>query len=96
MAKLLETLTELNDKIDTLAQRQQEMLDEIARLRSLNDDLSQELDETRARLHKAELDVEFLTMSHRLADTPEAVIETRRHIARLIRSLDLCINMLKE
>ena len=89
MAKLLDTLTELNGKIDALAQRQQEMLNEIARLRSLNDDLSQELDETRARLHKAELDVEFLTMSHRLADTPDAVIETRSHLARLIRSLDL-------
>jgi len=40
--------------------------------------------------------VEFLTMSYRLADSPDTIVSARRRIARLIRTIDSCISMLKE
>lgn len=47
------------------------------------------------RRRRTEKDVEYLTMSHRLADNPDTIIETRRHISRLIRNIDRCLEMLE-
>ncbi|MBD5298353.1 MAG: hypothetical protein HDS22_00030 [Bacteroides sp.] len=60
------------------------------------EDLQQELEEKKRELDIARTDAEFLTMSHRLASSPDSIISTRRHIARLIRTIDNCISMLKE
>lgn len=76
-----------------LQRRQRE---QIVRLEKENEDLRTQLSETRAELDNTRKDVEFLTMSHRLADSPDSVISARRRIARLIRTIDNCISMLKE
>lgn len=78
----------------TAAHRQ--MRERVARLEEENEDLRRQLAETRAELDSSTKDVEFLTMSHRLADSPDSVISARRRIARLIRTIDNCISMLKE
>ncbi len=70
--------------------------EQIVRLEKENEDLRTQLSETRAELDNTRKDVEFLTMSHRLADSPDSVISARRRIARLIRTIDNCISMLKE
>lgn len=70
-----------------------------ARIKSLEDEnalLSRKLEETEMKLRQAETDSEFLTMSHRLADSPDSIISARRRIARLIRTIDNCISMLKD
>lgn len=54
------------------------------------------LAEKEKELQRALTDAEFLTMSHRLADSPDTIISARRQIARLIRNIDNCISMLKE
>ena len=93
---LITILRELDDKIIEITAVHQKLQDKIAKLEEENDNLRQELEETRARLHKSQTDVTFLTMSHRLADSPDSLISTRRRIARLIRTVDKCISMLKE
>ncbi len=75
---------------------QRRQREQIVRLEKENEDLRTQLSETRAELDNTRKDVEFLTMSHRLADSPDSVISARRRIARLIRTIDNCISMLKE
>lgn len=75
---------------------QRRQREQIVRLEKENEDLRTQLSETRAELDNTRKDVEFLTMSHRLADSPDSVIRARRRIARLIRTIDNCISMLKE
>lgn len=93
---LISLLTTVDDKVTEISNLHRQLHQRIKALEEEKEDLRRELDETRARLRKAELDVEFLTMSHRLADSPDSIISTRRHIARLIRNIDSCISMLKE
>lgn len=73
------------------------------RLKARNAELSRENAELRRRAaaadearRRTELDVEYLRVSHRLADSPDSIIEARRMIAKLIRNIDRCLEMLKE
>lgn len=59
-------------------------------------DLRLEIAEARRERDRARLYAEYLTVSHRLADSPDTLIDTRRHIAKLIRNIDRCLEMLKE
>ena len=97
MAKsLLESLEQLRDSLATLGARYRLQSDELARVRADYEALAAELADTRRQLQKAQLDIEFLSMSWRLASSPDTLIESRRHIAGLIRKLDLSIALLKE
>lgn len=52
--------------------------------------------ESQKERDRARLDVEFLQVSHKLADNPDTLVATRRRLARLIRNIDRCLEMLKE
>lgn len=93
---LLSTLSDLNEKISRLAGVQEALKTRIKELEKENETLKAELKESRDQLDKARTDVEFLTVSHRLAENPDTIIATRRRIARLIRTIDNCISMIKE
>lgn len=93
---LISLLQTLDQKISVLIAIQQRLHARIDNLEEENRSLRQELEETRAKQRQTETDVQFLTMSHRLADSPDTIISTRRRIARLIRTIDKCISMLKE
>lgn len=67
-----------------------------AELERENADLLQMADEAEQARHRAELDAEYLAVSHKLADNPDNLIATRRRIAQLIRNIDRCLEMLKE
>lgn len=95
-ATLTSLLSALLPKIDELDRRQQTLESDRRRLADENAGLRRELDDARKQIHRLEQEREFLTLSHRLADTPEALAESRRHIATLIRRLDSAISMLKE
>lgn len=84
----------MRGKIDRLVLVQREKDEEIARLAKERDELLHEVDELRKELEKEKLNAEFLRMSHRLADNPDSIVETRRHIASLIRNIDRCIEQL--
>lgn len=88
-------LAEIRQKIETLAADRDAALQRISALEDQISDLQAELETTRNDLHRARLDVEFLTVSHRLADTPEAVVTARKIISGLIRKVDSAINLVK-
>ena len=89
-------LQSISEKANALGELNQTLYARIATLEEENSTLRQELEDCRKDLEVARRDVEFLTMSHRLASSPDSIISTRRHIARLIRTIDTCISMLKE
>lgn len=93
LTDLLGRISEKSEEISNIFTR---LNDRIRNLEEENSNLRRELDETRAQLSKALTDAEFLTVSHRLADSPDSIIRTRRQISRLIRTIDNCISMLKE
>lgn len=89
-------LKQIEEKAEALTERNRSLYARIDSLEEENNRLRRELQESKDELEVSRRDVEFLTMSHRLADTPDSVISARRHIARLIRNIDNCISMLKE
>lgn len=97
MAKpLIPVLQDLDKEINKLTSVHQNLYARIHNLEEENRNLRLELENTRALLRQSEIDAQFLTMSHRLAGSPDTIISTRRRIARLIRTVDKCISMLKE
>lgn len=93
---LIEALNTLKRKIELNNQRYMALKDECERLKTDNDSLRHELSLRDHEIERLSKDAEFLTYSHRLADSPDAIVKTRRHIARLIRNIDTCIALLKE
>lgn len=93
---LLEILESSGSHADALIARLKALRDENAQLRARVEDLGTRLAEATAERDKALKDVEYLTLSHRLADTPEALVNARREVARLIRVVDRCITLLKD
>ncbi len=97
---MAESLVSILEKLEA---RQNELLADLESLKIRNKELEEENAELRRResdalkiRDKALLDIEYLQVSHKLAEDPDALIDTRRRIAGLIRNIDRCISMLKE
>lgn len=97
---MAQSLTILLHDISTHARQLGEinstMKKRIAELEHEVEVLKGSLAERERELQRVLTDAEFLTMSYRLADSPDTIISARRQIARLIRNIDNCISMLKE
>lgn len=97
MAQSLTTLLhDISVHAQRLGENNQALKTRIAELENEVELLKGILAEKEKELQRALTDAEFLTMSHRLADSPDSIISARRQIARLIRNIDNCISMLKE
>ena len=97
---MAESLVSILEKLEA---RQNELLADLESLKIRNKELEEENAELRRResdalkiRDKALLDIQYLQVSHKLAEDPDALIDTRRRIAGLIRNIDRCISMLKE
>ncbi len=97
---MAESLTSI---LERLRQRIGVLTAENARLRARDAEITAECEEMRRQMResekkrrRAELDAEYLAVSHKLADNPETLVETRRHVDKLIRNIDRCLAMLKE
>lgn len=95
--------TPLPDILDTLRLQIEARRKEYSRLKERNRLLEEEnadlrrlAAEAQKEREKAMLDAEFLAVSHKLADSPDTLVSARRHLARLIRNIDRCLEMLKE
>ena len=93
---LLSSLRELNQRILMLTELQNEQQKEIRVLKEENNNLKADLEVERKKLQQALKDIEFLSVSYRLADSAESIISTRRLLGRLIRTIDNCIRMINE
>ena len=98
MAKpeLLQSITILSKKIDILLQQQKSLQERIDNLEMQNQELRKQHDVDVSLLDNAKKNIEFLSVSHRLAATPEAIISARKKISSLIRTIDSCIRMINE
>lgn len=82
--------------IETLASQRDEALAELKKAREEITDLKRRLSEVSEELHSKNLDVEFLTLSHKLAQTPGALAEARTTVRKMIAKVDKAIALLKE
>lgn len=97
MAKtLISDLEKLNGRIKEVVAENRRLRERNAALETENADLRMLRLESDAARERAELDAEYLAVSHKLADNPDNLIKTRRRIAQLIRNIDRCLEMLKE
>ena len=98
MAKsdFLNSLNALSRKIDALLAQQKILQEKVLTLEKENLELKKRHSSDEEALEKAKQEIEFLTLSHRLADSPEALILARNKIASLIRTIDSCIRLINE
>lgn len=80
-------------KIKRIEDEREQLRERCRMLEEKNGDLQRELGATRKELDKALMDAEFLTLSHRLADDPDTIIDARRKISSLIRRVDKAIRL---
>lgn len=93
---LSKELQDLSRKIGILAAQRDEAQGELKRAREEISDLQRRLAEKEAELHKSNLDVEFLTLSHKLADSPQKLAEARATVRRMLAGVEKAISLLKE
>ena len=97
MSRLLTSIIkDLRRKVLTLAAEREQSAARLEELERENESLKEQLAECRNDLQTAKMEVDFLTISHRLADSPENLISARRRVQRLIAKIDRCVSLLKE
>ncbi len=89
-------IEELRAKITALASQRDEAVAAQEAKAQEAEELREQLEECREQLREARMEVDFLTVSHRLADSPANLISARRRLQRLIAKIDRCVSLLKE
>lgn len=89
-------LQEITRKIEALAVQRDDAEKALRLAREEISDLQLELELTREELHKKTLDVEFLTVSHKLADTPGALADARASVKRMLGRVDKALALLRD
>ncbi|MDE6297785.1 MAG: hypothetical protein K2L89_08055, partial [Muribaculaceae bacterium] len=89
-SSLLSVLESMRDKIDALSESVTLLREQNRLLEEENESLRRTIEDTTLQRDKAQLESEFLAVSHRLAQDPDSIIEARRLIGRLIRNIDRC------
>lgn len=93
---LLSELRRLHSRLEGIEGRLRTLEARNRALEEENAELQRQQREAYAARDKALLDCEYLQVSHKLADSPDTLADTRRRIAGLIRNIDRCLDMLKE
>ena len=94
--QLIDSLSILSKKIEDLLKHQTMLHKRIEELEKRNNELEEQRQKDLKIIEKANQDIEFLTVSHKLAESPDTIISTRRKILGLIRTIDNCIRIIKE
>lgn len=94
--ELIQTIALLSRKIDTLLKQLEGLKARISELEITNSDLQKRHQEDQKLLQQAKKNIEFLSLSHRLAATPEALLSARKNIADMIKTIDSCLSLINE
>ena len=94
--RLYQIIKELRAKATELATQRDVATADRERLTRENELLKDQLAECQQELNTAKMEVDFLTISHRLADSPDKLISARRRLQRLMAKIDRCVTLLKE
>lgn len=95
-SSIANVLQSLSLNVEKLAAQRDEALALLKQAREEISDLNQQLSVTKEDLHKRDLDVEFLTVSHKLADNPQALAEARNTVKGMLAKVEKAISLLKE
>lgn len=85
----------LTERVERLIARQTTLLQKLADLQGRLADLEEVTNRLRSELTTMSVNCEYLAMSHRLASSPDQLMQTRRLIAKMIRNIDRAIEDLK-
>lgn len=89
-------LTDLRKQFALLARQKDQAERERDDIRKEAERLKGELEDCRRERDMARMEVDFLTVSYRLADDPDHLIQARRRLQRLIAKIDRCVSLLKD
>ena len=89
-------LRQLLEKIELLGAQRDEAIAARKRADEEKADTEARLKMLQQDLHARELDVEFLSLSHKLAATPEALAEARVTVKGLLAKVEKAIRLLEE
>lgn len=95
-SSLITILENLESRIAALQTEMEELRERNTELEIMNSDLRNREAKAQQDREQALLDVEYLKVSYRLAESPDTLADARKVIAGLIRNIDRCIEMLKE
>ena len=95
-APKLEELRELSEKIGVLTAQRDEARALLKEAQEEVKDLQSELDSAREELRKMTLDVEYLTVSRRLADNPQSLADARATVKGLLDRVNKAIALLED
>lgn len=94
--ELIRSIAILSKRIDALINENKTLNDKVNSLQQINEELQRQHSIDSESLMKANKEIEFLKLSHRLAQSPEALVEARQKIASLIRNIDICIRLIAD
>lgn len=93
---MIEAIERLKSRVKALTEENRRLRGRNAELELRHSELQKQAEEADSGRQRAELDAEYLAISHKLAEDPDTLIKARRHIAQMIRNIDRCLEMLKE
>lgn len=93
---LAERLTQLESKMLTLVSQRDKALSELKAVRQENASLNQQLISTRSALEESRMEAEYLSVSHKLADNPQALAEARQSLRKMIARVEKAIRLLED
>lgn len=93
--------SELRERLERLQRKSAVLVEKYQALLVQSQQTAHELEEKtatiahlQAQVEQLEHDNRYLRMAHTVAATPEAVVQTRAMIAKLVRDIDRCISQL--
>ena len=89
-------LQSLQEKIIQLSEQRDEALRALRAANEEKADIERELRETQTALRQSRLDVEYLSLSHKIADNPRSLAESKELIRKLIRRVDKALRLISE
>lgn len=89
-------LASLQQKISILAAQRDDALQRLEDALKSNDKLREQLENSQRLLQQRNMDAEFLSVSHKLADNPQALADARATIRKMILRVEKAIRLLEE
>ena len=89
-------LASLQQKISILAAQRDDALQRLEDAQKSNDKLREQLENSQRLLQQRNMDAEFLSVSHKLADNPQALADARTTIRKMILRVEKAIRLLEE
>ena len=89
-------LASLQQKISILAAQRDDALQRLEDALKSNDKLREQLENSQRLLQQRNMDAEFLSVSHKLADNPQALADARTTIRKMILRVEKAIRLLEE